>query len=111
MQKFQITHIIKSDRNDRFERIEYVGSSAPYWAREPAEVARMIISKEATFYVLGKDGKMVDVEAVTSLLGQPKEPFIRTVPDHTVENNLLHLPPFVLKEGIVNSAIRPIENK
>lgn len=87
----QITHIHKDDRMDPTTSIQWVGgidANRNRWRMEMRRAAEMVRAGQASFFTL-EQGRHAEVEAV---LGPSGLFYLRTDPDGSGANNLLHLP-------------------
>lgn len=81
MADFQVTCIVKPDRDNRHEAISKLGGPEGLWTRQ--EMVRDIKNKTHSFYTL-VNGKRAEI-------GVYKEEYVRTYADSTWTDNLLAL--------------------
>jgi hypothetical protein len=84
--------IIKDDRQNPYEAIQYVGgisADGTRWKQTQKQTVQEIDSGEWSFDSLGTDGVKAKVITATSRFGHR---YIKTEPDKDVPDNLLSLP-------------------
>jgi hypothetical protein len=87
MTKHEITGIRKPNRWSTHEHIMHVRYDNQIWTRE--HVIQLIAAGTDSFYVVG-GGREIAVKVVRP--PWPRQPFLETLPDRTMKDNLLSLP-------------------
>lgn len=90
MNEFEISCIIKPDRNSRHDHITHIGNNSANWCLSREVAIQRIEAKTESYYTVNRQtGKRAYIGVVREA---GKQPYLRTYADGTWNDNLLAQP-------------------